>query len=120
MFCYFFSFCINTLIYTKRESVLMYFSEGKVTMEVKATDYLDKLVDMCLIKISCMVRVQETNQFHCESDDFRLLKPDISIQVRSVRNCREIGHSVYEGQLGQSTCPVHHTLPHQTSETQKF
>lgn len=53
-------------------------------MTVKADEYLDKLVDMCFIKISAMVRVDETNQFHCESDDFRLIKPDIMVKVRGL------------------------------------
>lgn len=48
---------------------------------MKPEEYLDKLVDMALIKISCMVRVMETNQFHCEEDDFRLIKPDITVEV---------------------------------------
>lgn len=54
---------------------------GEISMKVEVKDYLDKLVDMCNFKISCMVRVEETNQFHCESDDFRLVKPDLLVQV---------------------------------------
>ena len=50
-------------------------------MNVKPEEYISKLVDMCLIKISSMVRVDETKQFHCESDDFRLLKPGIKVTV---------------------------------------
>ena len=54
---------------------------GEVTMTVKPEDYLDKLVDMAIIKINAMVQVKETNQYHCESDDFRLLKPDLLVKV---------------------------------------
>ena len=50
-------------------------------MTVTPEEYLDKLVDMCQFKISCMVQVVETKQFHCESDVFRLVKPDIEITV---------------------------------------
>jgi len=58
-------------------------ASGEVTMNVKPEEYISKLVDMCLIKISSMVQVEETNQFHCEADDFRLLKPDIVVKVPS-------------------------------------
>ncbi len=57
---------------------------GEVKMTVKTDEYLDKLVDMAVIKITCMVQVIETNQFHCEADDFRLLKPDLIIKVRTI------------------------------------
>lgn len=51
-------------------------------MVVKVEDYLDKLAEMCHIKISCMSSVEETKQFHCQSDDFRLLKPHIELKVK--------------------------------------
>ena len=50
-------------------------------MTVKLDEYLDKLVDMCNIKISCMAQVLETKQFYCDSDDFRLAKPELIIKV---------------------------------------
>ncbi|ELU14710.1 hypothetical protein CAPTEDRAFT_122859, partial [Capitella teleta] len=59
-------------------------ADGEVKMKVTVNDYLNKLVDMCIIKMSCMARVVETNQFFCESDDFRLIKPDIMVKAPSV------------------------------------
>ena len=50
-------------------------------MNVSVEEYIDKLVDMCNIKISCMAQVEETKQFYCDSDDFRLCKPDLLIKV---------------------------------------
>ena len=52
-------------------------------MEITPKEYLDKMVDMCLVKISCMVRVKETDEIHCETYDFRLSKPEITIEVCS-------------------------------------
>lgn len=56
-------------------------SGGEVKMEVAVKEYLNKLVDLCNIKISCMAQVMETKQFHCASDDFRLLKPELDVDV---------------------------------------
>lgn len=56
-------------------------ADGEVKMTLKVDDYLDKLVDMANIKMSCMVQVKETNQFHCDSDDFRLLKPELTLKA---------------------------------------
>lgn len=55
---------------------------GEVKMNVGVDEYMDKIVDMCNIKISVMARVVETKQFYCESDDFRLCKPDLTVEVR--------------------------------------
>ena len=52
-------------------------------MTILAEEYLDKLVDMAHIQMSCMVEVKETNQYHCQTDEFRLLKPHLNIQVTS-------------------------------------
>ena len=51
-------------------------------MTILADEYLDKLVDMSHIQMSCMVQVTETNQFHCQTGEFRLVKPQLNIQVR--------------------------------------
>jgi hypothetical protein len=55
--------------------------DGFVSMVVGVDEYLDKLVEMCHIKISCMCRVEATNEFYCRSDDFCLLKPHIDIKI---------------------------------------
>ena len=50
-------------------------------MPVTVKEYLGKLVDHCNIKISCMAHVMETKQYFVETDDFRLLKPDLVVKV---------------------------------------
>jgi len=55
--------------------------EGVIKMNVTPEEYLDKLVDMAIIKMSTMVRVLETNQYYCEDDDFRFLKPEIVVKA---------------------------------------
>ena len=73
-------------------------------MDVSVDEYIDKLVDMCNIKISCMAQVEDTKQFYCDSDDFRLYKPDLDIKVaispkqihRTIGvTIREIGVQIY-------------------------
>ena len=52
-----------------------------MTMTIAPDEYLDKLVDMSHIQISCMVQVTETNQIHCQTGEIRLLKPQLNVQV---------------------------------------
>eukprot|EP00918_Siedleckia_nematoides_P033728 GHVU01073272.1.p1 GENE.GHVU01073272.1~~GHVU01073272.1.p1 ORF type:complete len:769 (-),score=118.27 GHVU01073272.1:951-3257(-) len=58
-------------------------SDGVATMTVKCEDYLDRLVDMASLKISCMAKVEETEQMYCHADDFRLRKPHLTITAPS-------------------------------------
>ncbi|CAH1779163.1 unnamed protein product [Owenia fusiformis] len=64
-------------------------AEGKVEMKVDPSDYLGKLVDMCMIRMNLMASIIETKQVHCESDDFRLIKPDIDIKAPDAVNVAE-------------------------------
>ena len=50
-------------------------------MTIPPDEYLDKLVDMSHIQISCMVQVTETNQIHCQTGEIGLLKPHLNVQV---------------------------------------
>ena len=50
-------------------------------MTVDVDDYIDKLVDMCFIKVSCMARVKETNQIYFDDFMFMLDKPDLQVEV---------------------------------------
>jgi len=50
-------------------------------MSVSVDDYLEKVVDMCNIRMEAAAHVEQTDQHHCESDDFRLLKPDLDVKV---------------------------------------
>ncbi|KAK2155751.1 hypothetical protein LSH36_232g01006 [Paralvinella palmiformis] len=56
-------------------------SAGQVTMSVSVDDYLEKVVDMCNIRMEAAAHVEQTDQHHCESDDFRLLKPDLDVKA---------------------------------------
>ncbi|CAH1779161.1 unnamed protein product [Owenia fusiformis] len=53
--------------------------ESYLYLNINPTDYLDKLVDMAMMRMHALARVVETNQVYCEVDDFRLKKPDIII-----------------------------------------
>ena len=54
---------------------------GEVTMSVTVDDYLDKVVDMCNIRLDALAVIKQTEEKHCETDNFRLLKPDLEIKV---------------------------------------
>lgn len=55
-------------------------------MTMLPEEYLDKLVDMGHIQMSCMVQVTETNQYHCQTEEIRLVKPQLNIQVTNAVN----------------------------------
>lgn len=50
-------------------------------MTVRANDYLDKLVEYCIMKLYAVCTVQETRQTWAGEDDFQVLKPSIEIRV---------------------------------------
>lgn len=50
-------------------------------MSVKADEYLDKLVEYCMLKLYAVASVKETNQTWADEDDFQVLKPKIDIRV---------------------------------------
>ncbi|KAL3860744.1 hypothetical protein ACJMK2_010819 [Sinanodonta woodiana] len=52
----------------------------KLTMTVSPTDYLEKLEDHCLMRISYGLRVKETHQVNIDEDEFRLRKPKLIIK----------------------------------------
>lgn len=54
-------------------------------MTVKADEYLQKLVEYCIMKIYAIATVEETRQTWAEEDDFQVLKPNIDIKVSSER-----------------------------------
>lgn len=60
-------------------------------MKVTADDYLDKLVEYCILKLYAVASVTETNQTWAGEDDFQVLKPKIDIRVfiafPSIINC---------------------------------
>jgi len=52
-----------------------------LSMEVTASDYMSRVVDMCLIKNNVLVTVAETDQTWTSEDDFVLDKPHLEIKV---------------------------------------
>lgn len=50
-------------------------------MVVKSDDYLDKLVEYCIMKLYAIASVEETKQTWADEDDFQVLKPSIDIKV---------------------------------------
>lgn len=59
----------------------MYFLAEQLMMKVTADDYLDKLVEYCILKLYAVASVSETNQTWADEDDFQVLKPKIDIRV---------------------------------------
>jgi transglutaminase 1 len=55
-------------------------SEATAQMSVRVREYMHRLQDQASFLITAMAHVKETGQLFITSDDFRLLKPDISIK----------------------------------------
>lgn len=51
-------------------------------MTVRPEEYLDKLVEYCIMKLYAIASVVETRQTWADEDDFQVLKPSIEIEVR--------------------------------------
>ncbi|XP_063218712.1 hemocyte protein-glutamine gamma-glutamyltransferase-like [Bacillus rossius redtenbacheri] len=56
-------------------------NKEQLKLRVKADEYLDKLVEYCLMKIYAIVSVEETNETWADEDDFEVMKPKLNIQV---------------------------------------
>jgi len=66
-------------------------AKGKFTLQPKEKDtliltvnpgeYLDKLVEYCMVKVYSMIRVVETNQTWTEEDDFLMDKPRLQMEL---------------------------------------
>ena len=58
----------------------MIFSGDALSITVDPSEYMEHLVDYCLVKLYAVVRVKETHQFWSQEDDFSLVKPKLQIQ----------------------------------------
>lgn len=58
-------------------------SNGEMSMEVPASDYLHKVNENATFKVSVVAEVLETGQLVTWDDEFRLLKPEMGIEVLS-------------------------------------
>lgn len=56
-----------------------------IQIDVKPSEYMDKLSANCMISISGVVNVQGTKQWWAKSYDFDMLLPELDISV-SIRN----------------------------------
>nr|XP_023026500.1 hemocyte protein-glutamine gamma-glutamyltransferase-like [Leptinotarsa decemlineata] len=56
-------------------------SEEEVKLPVKADEYLDKLVEYCIMKIYAIATITETNQTWADEDDFQVVTPNIDIRI---------------------------------------
>ena len=55
--------------------------EETVAMKVYPEEYLDLLVEYCMLKINAVIKVLETNQSWSGEDDFSMDKPKLSLEV---------------------------------------
>ncbi|KAG5896285.1 hypothetical protein JTB14_008842 [Gonioctena quinquepunctata] len=56
-------------------------SDETLILTVKADEYLDKLVEYCIMKIYAIASIEETKQTWADEDDFQVVKPNIDIRV---------------------------------------
>ncbi|XP_012281740.1 hemocyte protein-glutamine gamma-glutamyltransferase [Orussus abietinus] len=50
-------------------------------LTVTVDDYLDKLVEYCIMKLYAIATVKETRQTWADEDDFQVLKPNIDVKI---------------------------------------
>ncbi|KAG7205076.1 hypothetical protein KM043_005453 [Ampulex compressa] len=53
----------------------------QLRLTVTVDDYLDKLVEYCIMKLYCIATVKETRQTWADEDDFQVLKPSITVKI---------------------------------------
>jgi len=59
----------------------MLFLGEELSVTVSAAEYLPRLVEYGIMKISAICTVCDTNQTWADEDDFQVLKPSISVEV---------------------------------------
>uniref|UniRef100_T1J480 Transglutaminase-like domain-containing protein n=1 Tax=Strigamia maritima TaxID=126957 RepID=T1J480_STRMM len=74
----------DTIKKEKKEFVLRPQQSETLTLEVKADEYIHKLVDYSMIKICATASVQETRQSWAEEDDFSVEKPSVQINFLTI------------------------------------
>ncbi|KAL4235093.1 hypothetical protein ACF0H5_006731 [Mactra antiquata] len=60
--------------------------EKSVDIEIPVNEYMDKLTDHCMCKLSCMCMVDETQQTFAEVDELRLRKPHLAMKAPETGN----------------------------------
>ena len=59
-------------------------TEDVLILTVRPEEYMDKLVEYCMVKVYSMIRVVDTNQTWTEEDDFVMDKPRLEMEVTKV------------------------------------
>ena len=57
------------------------FAEDTLILTVTPEEYMDKLVEYCMVKVYGMIRVLDTNQTWVGEDDFVMDKPRLDMEV---------------------------------------
>lgn len=65
----------------KFKNCKLQFLGEQLRLTVEVDDYLDKLVEYCMMKLYAIASVEETNQTWAEEDDFQVIKPNINVKV---------------------------------------
>ncbi|XP_050397106.1 annulin [Patella vulgata] len=68
----------------RTDTFQMFVQGGRATeqrMKVNYKDYSSKLKDMCMLKLTAMAKVQDTEQIFTTQGDFRLCKPDLTLKI---------------------------------------
>ncbi|KAK5640144.1 hypothetical protein RI129_010955 [Pyrocoelia pectoralis] len=83
----------SSVFYTGVKAKLIKKAEGSFSVKprstetmrltIRADDYLNKLVEYCIMKIYAIATVDETKETWAEEDDFQVIKPTIQIQLPS-------------------------------------
>ena len=60
-------------------------TEDVLILTVRPEEYMDKLVEYCMVKVYSMIRVVDTNQTWTEEDDFVMDKPRLEMEVTKVK-----------------------------------
>ncbi|XP_017784888.1 PREDICTED: hemocyte protein-glutamine gamma-glutamyltransferase-like [Nicrophorus vespilloides] len=81
----------GSIFYTGVKAHVIKKAEGKfkmgpkstehLKMVVKADEYLEKLVEYCILKLYAVATVEETRQTWADEDDFQVTKPNIDIEI---------------------------------------
>ncbi|KAF5290675.1 hypothetical protein FQR65_LT01965 [Abscondita terminalis] len=81
----------SSVFYTGVKAKLIKKAEGSFSVQpnasetmrltVTADDYLNKLVEYCIMKIFAVATVNETNETWADEDDFQVIKPTIDIDL---------------------------------------
>lgn len=62
-------------------NLIYIFLEKTVKFTIKTDEYLDKMYELFGMEIMAYAHIKETENCYVKTDDFRLRRPDITIEV---------------------------------------